>query len=413
MMPAASTRRFPPLGIVALLIASAVGILARTIDGEWYYLATLWAIAQWMPAESSMRHSLQLMAWTHWEEEASSSSFSMRALKEDIPTVNVQEHLPDDLLPHLERTFGKDWRRRPLLLQNLWTPSQLNDDDVNNARRRLSLHGLLQENLVIPYFTNATKDDALTPDGRAPVRDIVANISRGGPQKIGTQLLVQAFPELIAEVAPTQILTTLWGDYFQPHHVRGMGPFGLFPALTTVPVFVASGSVSSSSSSREDNIDAAKTDNSNSSDRTIQRCRAAAAYTALHCEPIGNVAVQLSGRKHWVLVQPEYSFLIRPATSPDGRAFFASWATSRGDDYNLMDRVLTYTAITQAGDAIWVPVSCPPFLLGAVVRQYSFLVVSLYRQPLSRSTHNTSCNSLIYRLGHGIVSITSSRKTLQ
>jgi hypothetical protein len=383
------------VGIVALWIAIAVGILATIIAYAEppYYHFTLWAIAQWMPAASRLRHSLELVVWTHWEEEkSSSSSYSSMSLKEDIPTVNVQEHLPDNLLPYLETTFGKDWRRRPLLLKNLWTQSQLKDDQ-NQRRRRISLNGLLQENLVIPYFTNATTN-ALTPNDKAPVKDIVANILRGGPQKIGTQLLVQAFPELISEVSPTDILTTLYGDYFQPHHVRGRGPFGLFPALTTVPVFVASGSVSSSSSSpraeQDNHFEAANTvddsNDNNDDQRHRHRRRAAQAYTALHCEPIGNVAVQLSGRKKWLLVQPEYSFLIRPSTSPDGRAFFASW--SRDDDY--MDRgIPTYTAITQAGDAIWVPVSPRPcyHMLWAVLRYYILLLLSLYRQPLSRSTH--------------------------
>ena len=283
-----ATPRLSAIGIVALSIAIAVGILATIIAYAEppYYPFTLWAIAQWMPAASRLRHSLELMAWTHWEKEKSSSSYFSMSLKEDIPTVNVQEHLPDNLLPYLETTFGKDWRRRPLLLQNLWTQRQLKDDQ-NQRRRRISLNGLLQENLVIPYFTNATmKDDALTPDAQARVKDIMANISRGGPQKIGTQLLVQAFPELISEVAPTDILTTLYGDYFQSHHVRGRGPFGLFPALTTVPVFVASGSVSSSSSSRaeqDNHIEAANTavDDKNNDDDRHRHRRAAQAYTAL------------------------------------------------------------------------------------------------------------------------------------
>jgi hypothetical protein len=340
-----------PIGIITLLIAIAVCILA-TIESAHY--VALWALAQWMP--TSLRHSIQLMTWTHWETSLSpslsSAQHSSGSLNEDIPSVNVQEHL-DDLLPHLEKTFGKNWRRRPLLLQNLWTKSQLNDKN-----RRISLNGLLEENLVIPYFTNATRDDALTPDGKARVCDVVANISRGGPQKIGTQLLVQTFPELVSEVAPTNLLTTLWGDYFQPHHVRGTGPFGVFPALTTVPVFVASGSLSSPSVEDDINPGNGAALNNNGE---IKR-----AYTALHCEPIGNVAVQLSGRKQWILVQPEYSLLIRPSTSPDGRAFFASWSK----DY--MDRVPTYTTITQAGDAIWVPVSrdccCPSYFFMSVLK---------------------------------------------
>jgi hypothetical protein len=71
-------------------------------------------------------------------------------------------------------------------------------------------------------------------------------------------------------------------------------------------------------------------------------------FTALHCEPIGNVAVQLSGRKHWTLVDPVHWNLVRPHLSPDGRAFVASALLNES-------LVPTYQMITEAGDALWVP----------------------------------------------------------
>jgi hypothetical protein len=133
------------------------------------------------------------------------------------------------------------------------------------------------------------------------------------------------------------IVTELFGSYFTPDAVRGSGPFRMLPALTTVPLFVASGKAVPSSEPliRDDD------DNNKAAE--------ARTYTALHCEPIGNVAVQLSGMKQWTLVRPEFSRVVKPSVSPDGRAFFASWSSG---DYS---HVPTYTAVTAAGDAMWIP----------------------------------------------------------
>jgi hypothetical protein len=279
-----------------------------------------WSAAQWMPVRS-LRNNWQEHAWRHWQQK-NHHTFG----EELLATVNVQDHL-EDLLPYLEETYGMDWRRRPVLLKGLWSPLEL-----SNSTRRLSLKGLLQENLTIPYFTDARLQGALTPDSRAPVREVVANITRGAPHKIGTQFVVQTYPEIIQEVAPVNLVTELFGNYFTPESVKGTGPFHFLPALTTVPLFIANGK-------QPDENDASEEDEPRIS---------AQPYTALHCEPIGNVAVQLSGHKQWTLVRPEFSYLVKPSISPDGRAFYASWAS----DYA---NVPTYSAITEAGDAIWVP----------------------------------------------------------
>jgi hypothetical protein len=267
----------------------------------------------------SLRNEWQEFAWRHWEEVHDRHTFG----EEQLATVNVQDHL-EDLLPYLEETYGMDWRKRPLLFKGLWSPLEL-----SNSTRRLSLKGLLQENLTIPYFTDARVKGALTPDGRAPVREVVANITRGAPHKIGTQLVVLTYPEIIQEVAPVDLVTELFGDYFTAESVKRTGIFQFIPTLTTVPLFIANGK-------QADKNDAVEQDVS------------AQPHTALHCEPIGNFAVQLSGRKQWTLVRPEFSFLVKPSTSPDGRAFYASWAS----DYA---NVPTYSAVTAAGDAMWVP----------------------------------------------------------
>jgi hypothetical protein len=287
-------------------------------------------LAQWIP-NAQLRAQWQQAAWDDWETSSSMNNYTEKSLKLDIPTVNVQEHR-DNLLEHIETTFGCDWRKRPLLLKELWSSSEL-----QNSTRRLSLHGLLQEELEIPYFTDARVKGALTPDHKGRLCDVLRNITQGAPHKIATQYLIQRYPELIQEVAPAEIVESLFGDYFDPHRVVGSGPFHWFPAITTVPLFVAGSSSSPTIESTSDN----------------QQEQQDTPFTGLHCEPIGNVAVQLSGQKQWTLVSPEYTKRLRPSLAPDGRAFFAS----NIDLHELTSsaQVPIYSTMTKAGDAIWVP----------------------------------------------------------
>lgn len=302
------------------LLVLLVPILAFVWNDPY---TVLWSVAQWLPLR--FQQPLQNRAWNHWSDTAEEELIETTSLS--IPVIDVQEHL-DDPLSYLETTYGRHWRRRPLLLKQLWTQEQLEAEN-----RRLSLSGLLQENLTIPYFTDARRHGALGPDARAPVAEIVAAIVEGAPYKIGSQLVVQSFPILIEEVSPGDYLTRLFGDYFKEERVKGMGPWGMLPALTTVPLFVAGSAEGGDNSTQEQERD------KNATSRP---------YTALHCEPIGNIAVQLNGEKHWTLVDPRYWTMIKPSTAPDGRAFFASWS----DDYS---RVPTYSVVTGAGDAIWIP----------------------------------------------------------
>ena len=310
--------------------------MAWSLAQSMLWPCTTWmkvATKKWDEAEPwSVCQSITQAAWAFWEDQ----SPLQKVGDEPIPTVDVQEHL-HDLKLHLEVTFGSDWKKRPLLLKGLWSAEALRD-----SKRRLSTEGLLLEELEVPYFADARRNGALSPDSRAPICRIVANITQAGaPHKIGTQLLVQTYPDLIKEVAPLDIMTELFGSHFSAQAVKGSGPFGLpiFPASTTVPVFVASGTIADSNDSNESAMK--DTSNESYSSQSLP-------FTELHCEPIGNIAVQLSGRKKWTLVQPEFSHLLKPSISPDGRAFFASWA----NDYA---HVPSYNAVTAAGDAIWVP----------------------------------------------------------
>lgn len=331
--------------LVALLSSFLSVLVSSSSSSPW--IVAKWAAVQWLPSFlfPALTQQWQQEAWDHWEHVYIPKLQAIDLVGDntilEIPTVNVQNFRDDPLalLQHLEATHGKQWRSKPLLFQQLWSRHDL------HMPRRLSVAGLLQENLTIPYFLDARFYGALAPNDRAPVKDIVANIThKGMPHKIGTQFLVQTFPELIQEVAPTQIVTMLFGDRFQPHHVTS-GAFGLpfLPPLTTVPVFVA-GAKPKSDAIHKPNKEVVN----NTMDDDAPQDQA---FTGLHCEPIGNLAVQLEGEKQWTLVSPEYSFLLKPSVSPDGRSFFVSGHSTDA----ALAHVPRYYVITQAGDAVWVP----------------------------------------------------------
>ena len=300
-------------------------------------LTALWIVSCGIPYRSL--HSARLIqqhTWEHWELQAARVSTRVAAVQSmnlNIPTVNIQNFTRETILPYLETTYGQDWRRRPLLLQNLWTKEELKD-----PRRHLTPHGLLQEETIVDYFSNARSLRALIPDASGRVRDIVYNMThRGLPHKIGSQLILDAHPEWIEEVAPTGIITTLFGDRFKSTDIVQTS---IIPAMTTVPVFVAPTSVPKVKA----------TTLNDDSYLSLSSNKQPPPHTALHCEPIGNVAVQLSGQKRWTLVSPEYSLYLRPSLAPDGRAYFASW-----QDMQALPVPHYSDVVTSAGDALWVP----------------------------------------------------------
>lgn len=297
-----------------------------------------WSVALWLPAPLQfLVKTWRQEAWNHWKSSRNQTRTSSVIL--ELPTVIVSDHgSPEMLLQHLDETYGKDWRKRPLHFKELWTQTEL-----KGANRRLNRNGLLEEPLKVPYFTDARTDGALTPDGLAPVAVIVANISyHGAPHKIGSQLVFQTYPELVEEVAPPDLIKLLFGDRFRPKDIQS-GAFGIpfLPALTTVPLFVAGTTTSTRSTIKE------KNDTNAGPDEVLRR---SAPFTGLHCEPIANLAVQLEGEKQWTLVSPEYTLDVRPDGSPDGRAFFVSKLTPQE-----LTSVPQYQTTTAAGDAIWIP----------------------------------------------------------
>lgn len=304
--------------IVRIIISIGVAFL---LSNERRIYISGWAMLQWLPIKFDYNDSILFDKIHEVDDSEQPTTLS-------IPTIDVQKHR-DDLGTHLEEKYGKDWRRRPLLLKGIWTEEELRENS-DGSSRMLSLENLLQLDLQIPYFKDA-RVKTITPDAHGKVGDILKNITMGKPHKIGSQLILEKYPEWIREVAPLDIANNLFGIFFSPDKIQGSGPWKLFPALTTVPVFIASPGEKNEVHTKEES----------SKSRP---------FTTLHCEPIGNIAVQLSGKKKWTLVQPEHSFQIKPIISPDGRAFFASLANEQ--DYT---RVPIYDVITNAGDAIWVP----------------------------------------------------------
>ena len=118
--------------------------------------------------------------------------------------------------------------------------------------------------LRMTYFSDGRPRNALAPDQEAPLRDIINNISNGGPQKIGSENIFRGFPSLLDSLNKTLLDNVFGAGHFESYRL-GM--------LLTVPVFYATGQPG-----------------------------AATVRTDLHAEPISNVVIQLTGRKKFTLI---------------------------------------------------------------------------------------------------------------
>ena len=72
--------------------------------------------------------------------------------------------------------------------------------------------------------------------------------------------------------------------------------------------------------------------------------------TDLHCEPIGNMMLQLGGRKRWTLVPPSESKLLRPTLSKDGRAYYQSSVPPTVEPEISLAHVRRWVVETDVGD---------------------------------------------------------------
>ena len=215
------------------------------------------------------------------------------------------------LMEYAAINFDSDFSlaTHPLVLRNLWPPESFDGADTN---RRLTPTGVISDpqlsSFILPnYFADATKTgySALVPNSRQIslsqfVKNIMTGITPYG--KIGTQSIIEAFPDLKEEIVQPKLAKELFGwnpwlDEFKERASKlAWGIFGrmlhVLPPSTYYPIFIAG-------------IAQNKTDEHSRTD--------------LHTEPIGNIAVQLHGQRQWTLIPAKWSGLLRPTVSKHGR----------------------------------------------------------------------------------------------
>ena len=284
---------------------------------------------------------------------------------------NVITHgiLMDYVKVHFDPNF--DLATHTLLLRNVWPRQSLLDGDENDScapaeadghsddegycssRRRLTLKGMMTDpqlsNFILPnHFSDAANTGyaALVPDATTPttLSQFISNILSGKTPnaKIGTQIIVEQNPELHKEIIPLRI-ATIFG--WQPEMTKERMKKSLgqtigswldrLPAMSYFPVFIAGN----------------KVPDSNDSSKHNQHPR-----TDLHCEPIGNIAVQLHGTRRWTLIPTKFSGILRPTVSKHGRGYFYSNLNPITElPKRLQSLPVVHEIITSAGDAVWVP----------------------------------------------------------
>uniref|UniRef100_A0A7S1NDK8 JmjC domain-containing protein n=1 Tax=Eutreptiella gymnastica TaxID=73025 RepID=A0A7S1NDK8_9EUGL len=165
--------------------------------------------------------------------------------------------------------------------------------------------------LVVDFFSDARRFDTV-PDARAPLMDIIRNITAGGPQKIGTEMVFRRFPELLHN------LNTTWlQEVFQYRFDSSQ-----IGQTLTMPLFYARG------------------------------LPGLTTRTDLHCEPIGNAMLMVSGSKRWLMLPPSQSSWLRPQVAPDGRAYVYATLDPTDPALQALER---YEVLVEAGDMLWVP----------------------------------------------------------
>jgi len=378
------------------MIVMAVVVVIFIIAVDAYssiYATCTWGLIQLLrcllslPGNVSWFHrfvdSLEENAWLAWEYEDKKNKNRLCSTNTStllsIPTLDINQLNSCLLNTNESPRFcsnqllqNDSWMQYPLLIRNLWTVNEL-----NHPKRQLSMRGFQTNQtlagMIIPYYRDSTKAVAekgtnnsttagynyLSPDASSRLGDILDDITRvggGSKAKIATQYIVESHPHLIQDIIPptySHIIDELFGNVFQPQHLQPTGPFGIFPAWTTVPIFIASSTTNQNArlnQSYSECIHPTDTcipirENHHNNNTSLQHAK-----TDLHCEPIGNIAVQLLGRKRWTLVSPRFSKYLRPTISRHGRAFFFSMLP----DTSNLHSIPHYQVITEMGDALWV-----------------------------------------------------------
>eukprot|EP00581_Thalassiosira_minuscula_P012858 CAMPEP_0183717754 /NCGR_PEP_ID=MMETSP0737-20130205/11259_1 /TAXON_ID=385413 /ORGANISM="Thalassiosira miniscula, Strain CCMP1093" /LENGTH=472 /DNA_ID=CAMNT_0025947231 /DNA_START=479 /DNA_END=1897 /DNA_ORIENTATION=+ len=254
-----------------------------------------------------------------------------------------------------------DLATHPLILRNVWPPESFvggtNSDDNGSEQyelRRLTPTSIMNDpqlsNLILPnYFSDATKTgyDALVPDrDHTTLSDFMQGIlsSETPNAKIGTQVIVEQYPELRDEIVPVSLAKELfgWNTWLEDGKTKikkWLGPsigrwIDKLPAMSCFPIFIASNRAANGASS--------------SSGANHPR-------TDLHTEPIGNVASQLHGTRQWTLVPTKWSGLLRPTVSKHRGYFYSNMDPLTELPQRLESIPIVFKCTTKKGDAIWIP----------------------------------------------------------
>eukprot|EP00965_Chrysotila_dentata_P250502 6209487-Pleurochrysis_carterae.AAC.4 len=173
MKPALSLRLAALVGIAVVIAAlfPSTPILPSPTLLAWSCAQVGQALA---PFSVPALARVEAWAWSRWER-------SVQQKHSAIP-------LPV-LLPDSEPTLSSPFVLRGLLnaseaFASFATTEWLQRPPIGDIR--------------IHYFSNASRKQLVTPDSTGRVADVVAAIARGGPQKIGTESVIRAFPELCA-----------------------------------------------------------------------------------------------------------------------------------------------------------------------------------------------------------------------
>lgn len=190
--------------------------------------------------------------------------------------------------------------RRPFVVRGALAGSR-----ATSSWDAATLAGGSRADLVVDYFAR----QGYVPTHKDRLGDVVQLVAQG-KAKLATESVVRTFPELLDDL-PMRDITRAFGRYFD---ARRLG------LTLTVPLFWARGVENGSM------------------------------LTDLHCEPVASVALQIRGAKRWTLVDPAFSRRLRPAVSPDGRAYLQA---TLNDASGVVPERLQVT--TEAGDLLFVP----------------------------------------------------------
>jgi hypothetical protein len=329
----------PRLGTRFVVVALAVAVCAlRSPALQWGVTQILVSLCpQALDSALNVLSQLESNAWATWEETMPEAAIAPLEIPVYDPVTNPY---PDLSRPFIARGLLKAGQLGHSSGLAAWTPEFFSAPP----------YGLIE----VDYFKDAREFNTV-PDGKAALAAIIQNISGGGYEKFGTEMVgtavlhtchctcappsaslhspqplpaplyaslycfaqqvFRAHPELM-DALPLSLLGRLFGEgYFSAAQV------GL---TLTVPIFFGRGAAGS--------------------DGTVT--------TDLHCEPIGNAMIMLQGRKTWQLIPPSQSHLLRPSAAPDGRGYIYS-TRSPGDA--AKQKLQRFEVDVEAGDLLWVP----------------------------------------------------------